>query len=74
MAAPQDGLARSARRPYRLLRSRRPEKAGRPAGPPSTIVNLRLPLALLARLDAISIAWSAKLGLRLIVACLPAGH
>lgn len=28
-----------------------PKKAGRPPGPPSTIVNLRLPLALLARLD-----------------------
>ena len=27
------------------------KKAGRPPGPPSTIVNLRLPLALLARLD-----------------------
>lgn len=27
------------------------KKAGRPSGPPSTIVNLRLPLALLARLD-----------------------
>lgn len=27
------------------------KKAGRPSGPPSTIVNLRLPLELLARLD-----------------------
>jgi hypothetical protein len=27
------------------------KKAGRPKGPPSTIINLRLPLALLARLD-----------------------
>jgi hypothetical protein len=27
------------------------KKAGRPPGPPSTIVNLRLPLDLLARLD-----------------------
>ena len=27
------------------------KKAGRPKGPPSTIVNLRLPLDLLARLD-----------------------
>ena len=27
------------------------KKAGRPKGPPSTIVNLRLPLELLARLD-----------------------
>ena len=27
------------------------KKAGRPPGPPSTIVNLRLPLELLARLD-----------------------
>ena len=27
------------------------KKAGRPPGPPSTIVNLRIPLALLARLD-----------------------
>lgn len=27
------------------------KKAGRPTGPPSTIVNLRLPLELLARLD-----------------------
>jgi len=27
------------------------QKAGRPKGPPSTIVNLRLPLDLLARLD-----------------------
>ena len=27
------------------------KKAGRPKGPPSTIINLRLPLTLLARLD-----------------------
>lgn len=27
------------------------KKAGRPKGPPSTIVNLRIPLALMARLD-----------------------
>jgi hypothetical protein len=27
------------------------KKAGRPPGPPSTIVNVRLPVALLARLD-----------------------
>lgn len=27
------------------------KKAGRPKGPPSTIVNLRFPLAVLARLD-----------------------
>jgi hypothetical protein len=27
------------------------KKAGRPPGPPSTLVNLRLPLELLARLD-----------------------
>ena len=27
------------------------KKAGRPQGPPSTIVNLRIPLALLAQLD-----------------------
>jgi len=27
------------------------KKAGRPKGPPSTIVNLRIPLALLAQLD-----------------------
>jgi hypothetical protein len=27
------------------------KKAGRPKGPPSTIINLRFPLALLARLD-----------------------
>jgi hypothetical protein len=27
------------------------QKAGRPKGPPSTLVNLRLPLELLARLD-----------------------
>jgi hypothetical protein len=31
--------------------SRPRKKAGRPKGPPSTIVNLRLPLDLLARLD-----------------------
>ena len=28
-----------------------PHKAGRPPGPPSTIVNLRIPLDLLAQLD-----------------------
>ena len=28
-----------------------PKKAGRPKGPPSTIVNLRIPLDLLAQLD-----------------------
>ena len=27
------------------------KKAGRPPGPPSTIINLRLPIALVARLD-----------------------
>ena len=27
------------------------KKAGRPPGPPSTIINLRLPVALVARLD-----------------------
>ena len=27
------------------------KKAGRPPGPPSTIVNVRLPMALIARLD-----------------------
>jgi hypothetical protein len=53
-------MATSPRRP-RTVRAEalppRPEeapprpKAGRPPGPPSTIVNLRLPLALLARLD-----------------------
>jgi len=45
---------RSARAGAPTLRHAEPtshKKAGRPKGPPSTIVNLRLPLALLARLD-----------------------
>ena len=51
----------AARRYPRLTQERRrqpsnaetasPHKAGRPPGPPCTIVNLRLPLDLLAQLD-----------------------
>jgi hypothetical protein len=53
MATPQ---RRPRRRPVGAPTPRREKptprkKAGRPKGPPSTIVNLRLPLELLARLD-----------------------
>ena len=53
-------MATSPRRPRpshadaQTLRREEPtprKQAGRPKGPPSTIVNLRLPLELLARLD-----------------------
>ena len=56
----EDGLATPRRRPRSTHagaptpRREKPtprKKAGRPKGPPSTIVNLRLPLDLLARLD-----------------------
>jgi hypothetical protein len=40
------------------------KKAGRPPGPPSTIVNLRLPLALLARLDRYSDRLELQTGLK----------
>ncbi len=59
-AQEEDGMATSPRRPRTahagVPTPRRKEpmprkKAGRPKGPPSTIVNLRLPLDLLARLD-----------------------
>jgi hypothetical protein len=42
----QGGRRRQARADYTP-----PKKAGRPKGPPSTIVNLRIPVALLAQLD-----------------------
>jgi hypothetical protein len=60
MAQEEDGMAPPPRRPRStpvgVPMSQREEptprkKAGRPKGPPSTIVNLRLPLDLLARLD-----------------------
>jgi hypothetical protein len=52
-------MATSSRRPHTARAEPAPpheeppprQKAGRPPGPPSTIVNLRLPLELLARLD-----------------------
>jgi len=56
----EEGMATHPRRPRTArtgatpLRHEEPtprKKAGRPKGPPSTIVNLRLPLELLARLD-----------------------
>ena len=60
MTQEEDGMATPPRRP-RSARADAPtprreeptprKKAGRPKGPPSTIVNLRLPLELLARLD-----------------------
>jgi hypothetical protein len=40
------------------------KKAGRPKGPPSTIVNLRLPLELLARLDRYIDRLEAQTGLQ----------
>lgn len=60
MTEEEDSMATPRRRPRSphadTLTPRREEstprkKAGRPKGPPSTIVNLRLPLELLARLD-----------------------
>jgi len=39
------------RRPPSRAETASPHKAGRPPGPPSTIVNLRIPLDLLAQLD-----------------------
>ena len=42
------------------------KKAGRPKGPPSTIVNLRLPLELWHALIAISTGWRATPGSRRI--------
>ena len=59
-AQEEDGMATPPRRPRTAHagaptpRRKEPmsrKKAGRPKGPPSTIVNLRLPLDLLARLD-----------------------
>ena len=52
----EHGMATPARRPRAASTPRHEErtprkKAGRPKGPPSTIVNLRLPLELVARLD-----------------------
>ena len=40
------------------------KKAGRPKGPPSTIVNLRLPLDLLARLDRYIDRMESQTGLK----------
>jgi hypothetical protein len=40
------------------------KKAGRPKGPPSTIVNLRLPLDLLARLDCYIDRLESQTGLK----------
>ena len=39
------------RRPPSKAETAAPHKAGRPPGPPSTIVNLRIPLDLVAQLD-----------------------
>jgi hypothetical protein len=41
----------SGRRPSAPPRPTPPKKAGRPKGAPSTILNLRIPLELLAQLD-----------------------
>jgi hypothetical protein len=41
-----------------------PHKAGRPPGPPSTIVNLRIPLGLLAQLDRYSDQLEVQTGLK----------
>jgi len=46
---PRQAKARSGRQSRTELIPQR--KAGRPKGPPSTIVNLRIPLDLLAQLD-----------------------
>jgi hypothetical protein len=40
------------------------KKAGRPPGPPSTIINLRLPVELLARLDRYIDRLETKTGLK----------
>jgi hypothetical protein len=45
-----------------LARTKKP--AGRPKGEPSTIVNVRLPLTLVAALDAISTGWRDRRGSR----------
>ena len=46
---PRTARAGSKAPSYEEITSRK--KAGRPPGPPSTIVNVRLPTALIARLD-----------------------
>ena len=43
--------AQEERRPPSKADHRPQKKAGRPKGPPSTIVNLRIPVELLAQLD-----------------------
>ena len=43
--------AQGGRRPSSKTDDTPQKQAGRPQGPPSTIVNLRIPLALLAELD-----------------------
>jgi hypothetical protein len=43
--------AQEGRRPQSKANTAPQKKAGRPPGAPSTIVNLRLPVALLAQLD-----------------------
>jgi hypothetical protein len=43
--------AQGGRRPSSKTDDTLQKQAGRPQGPPSTIVNLRIPLALLAELD-----------------------
>ena len=40
------------------------KKAGRPKGPPSTIVNLRIPPALLAQLDRYIVGLEVQTGLK----------
>lgn len=74
-AQEEDGMATSPRRPRTahagVPTPRRKEpmprkKAGRPKGPPSTIVNLRLPLDLLARLDRSIDRLESQPGSRLI--------
>jgi hypothetical protein len=40
------------------------KKAGRPPGPPSTIINLRIPIALVARLDQYIDSLEAHTGLK----------
>lgn len=40
------------------------KKAGRPKGPPSTIINLRIPVALVARLDRYIDHLEAHMGLK----------
>ena len=44
------------------------KKAGHPKGAPSTIVNLRIPVALLVQLDAISTGLRSRLDLKRIEA------